>query len=1054
MAAYSFNEGVGTVVGDASGNNNNGTITGATWSASGKFGKAISIASARYVSVPDAGSLHLTTGMTLEAWVNPSALSGGWRTVIFKERPGGMAYSLYANNNSNRPVGQVFTTAEQNSTGTAQIPLNTWTHLATTYDGSALKFFVNGSQVSSVAVSGGIASSTGLLKMGGNAVWGEWFSGLIDEVRIYNRALSAAEIQTDLATPVVAQDATPPTAPTGLLMTARTQNSISVSWNASTDNVGVAGYGLYKNGASAGNSPVTTATLSGLSCGTSFSIGVDAVDQAGNRSPVTSINAATASCDTNPPTVQLTAPLANSTVTGAITVSANATDDSAIAGVQFKLDGANLGAEDTSSPYTVSWDTTTAANGPHVLSAVARDASANVTTSSPITITVQNQAPAAFVVDTLITRLAQPTQITFTPDGRMLILERAGIVLVVQPGSNRPEQTPFLQLSSVETSDERGALGIVLDPNFATNGFFYVMYTHSSLVNRVSRFTAVGNTASPASEQVLWQNDVQAAIYHQGGGLAFGPDGDLYISVGDNLTAASAQSLTTYNGKILRIKSDGTIPGDNPFYDGSGPNYDAIWALGLRNPFRFSFDQTTGKLFIGDVGEGLWEEVDLGRSGGNYGWPICEGTCGMPGMTDPIYAYNHNGRDASITGGVVYRGSQFGPGYDGSYFFGDYPQNWIKRLTFDGGGDLTGTQDFLPADGSSDGPYGDPVYICEGPDGSLYYVDIGALDVSNSGTIRRVRNLNGDQPPTVAASATPSTGAAPLTVSFSSLGTSDPEGRPLTYSWDFGDGGTSTAANPTHVYAAQGAFTARLAVSDGSNTAYAGPIQIRVGGPPVPTITSPANGSTFQAGQLINFTGGATDAEDGALSGSSLTWTVVFDHETHQHPGPGPVRRELRQLHDADQRSRLHRQHQLPDHPHRDGLVGSLDLHLRLHLPTQGERDVQLGTAGVDGPRRQPAPHDPVHVRQPDRLPPHDRHGVAAATRGQRLRIHVVVRRRQSDTRHRRSLGRSGLHDDLRQERCPERARRGLQLQRGQRQHQWPIHPERATPVRSRTQRG
>ena len=709
MAAYSFNEGVGTVVGDASGNNNNGTITGATWSASGKFGKAISIASARYVSVPDAGSLHLTTGMTLEAWVNPSALSGGWRTVIFKERPGGMAYSLYANNNSNRPVGQVFTTAEQNSTGTAQIPLNTWTHLATTYDGGALKLFVNGSQVVERRGVRRNRELDGLLKMGGNAVWGEWFSGLIDEVRIYNRALSAAEIQTDLATPVVAQDATPPTAPTGLLMTARTQNSISVSWNASTDNVGVAGYGLYKNGASAGNSPVTTATLSGLSCGTSFSIGVDAVDQAGNRSPVTSINAATASCDTNPPTVQLTAPLANSTVTGAITVSANATDDSAIAGVQFKLDGTNLGAEDTSSPYTVSWDTTTAANGPHVLSAVARDASANVTTSSPITITVQNQAPAAFVVDTLITGLAQPTQITFTPDGRMLILERAGIVLVVQPGSNRPDQTPFLQLSSVETSDERGALGIVLDPSFATNGFFYVMYTHSSLVNRVSRFTAVGNTASPASEQVLWQNDVQAAIYHQGGGLAFGPDGDLYISVGDNLTAASAQSLTTYNGKILRIKSDGTIPGDNPFYDGSGPNYDAIWALGLRNPFRFSFDQTTGKLFIGDVGEGLWEEVDLGRSGGNYGWPICEGTCGMPGMTDPIYAYNHNGRDASITGGVVYRGSQFGPGYDGSYFFGDYPQNWIKRLTFDGGGDLTGTQDFLPADGSSDGPYGDPV---------------------------------------------------------------------------------------------------------------------------------------------------------------------------------------------------------------------------------------------------------------------------------------------------------------------------------------------------------
>ena len=138
-------------------------------------------------------------------------------------------------------------------------------------------------------------------------------------------------------------------------------------------------------------------------------------------------------------------------------------------------------------------------------------------------------------------------------------------------------------------------------------------------------------------------------------------------------------------------------------------------------------------------------------------------------MTNPIYAYDHNGRDASITGGVVYRGTQFGPGFDGSYFYGDYPQNWIRRLTFDAGGSVTGSQSFLPADGSADGPYGDPVNICEGPT-ALYYVDIGPLDVPNSGTIRRVRNLNGDQPPSVSAHATPTNGAEPLTVAFSERG--------------------------------------------------------------------------------------------------------------------------------------------------------------------------------------------------------------------------------------------------------------------------------------------
>jgi glucose/arabinose dehydrogenase/PKD repeat protein len=469
----------------------------------------------------------------------------------------------------------------------------------------------------------------------------------------------------------------------------------------------------------------------------------------------------------------------------------------------------------------------------------------------------------------------------------MLILERDGTVLVVQPGATAPDPTPFLQLTTVSTSDERGALGITLDPGFASNGFFYVMYTHSSLRNRVARFTAAGNVAGVGSETVLWENDVDAAIYHQGGGLQFGSDGTLYVSVGDNLDRASVQDLRSYNGKILRIRTDGSVPADNPFNDGAGPNRDAIWALGLRNPFRFAIDAVSGRMYVADVGETSTEEVNLGVRGANYGWPTCEGPCSQAGLTDPIFSYLHGGRDASITGGFVFRGSSFGSGYDGSYFYADYAQNWIRRLTFDAAGNVVDSRAFVPLDGSSDGPYGDPVYLTQGPDGALYYVDIGPIGSANGGSIRRVRNTNADQPPLVRATASPTAGPAPLSVTFSSAGTTDPEGRALTFRWDFGDGTISTAPNPVHAYGTAGPYTARLAVSDGTNTSLSQPLSITVGSPPTPTILAPSAGATFRAGDVISYSGRATDAEDGTLPGSALAWTVVFHHEGHEHPGPG-----------------------------------------------------------------------------------------------------------------------------------------------------------------------
>jgi glucose/arabinose dehydrogenase len=465
----------------------------------------------------------------------------------------------------------------------------------------------------------------------------------------------------------------------------------------------------------------------------------------------------------------------------------------------------------------------------------------------------------------------------------MLVAERDGTIWVVPAGGNQVLPTPFLQIPDVVNDNERGLLGLTLDPQFATNGYVYAYYTHGTLHNRVSRFTAAGNQASAASEFVVWQNTADANVWHQGGDLQFGPDGYLYISVGDHLDSQSAQLLTSYNGKILRVDRDGLAPAGNPFYDGSGPNLDAIWARGLRNPFRFTIDPATGRMIIGDVGEGSWEEVDIGAAGADYGWPLCEGTCNTAGMTNPVLAYPHNGFDASITAGFVYRGTQFPPEYAGEFFYGDYAQNWIKRLTLDDSGRVTATHNFEPPDGDSNGPYGDIVDLAAGPDGSLWYVDAGPFENENAGAVRRIRNTNANQPPTAVAAATPTSGAAPLAVSFSSSGSADPEGRPLTYRWDFGDGATSTQANPSHTYAA-GSYTARLTTSDGDLETASSAITITAGTAPVPTIQAPTDGSTFRGGDVITYSGSATDAEDGTLPGSSLSWKIVFHHDTHIHP--------------------------------------------------------------------------------------------------------------------------------------------------------------------------
>jgi hypothetical protein len=402
VAAYGFEEASGSSVADGSNNSNTGTITGATRTASGRFGSALTFnGTSDWVTVPDASSLDLTNAMTLEAWVRPAAVTG-WRTVLMKEQTNGLVYSLYANTDTNRPSAHVNPGNEVDTRGTAQLAVNTWAHLAATYDGANLRLYVNGTLASTHAVTGNMVNSTGALRMGGNQPWGEWFSGQIDEVRVYRRALSASEIASDMSTPVnpAAIDSVPPSAP-GALTATGGLGQAQLSWGAATDNIGVVRYDVHRS-STAGFTPSaanrvaqvtgTSYTDTGMAAGAWY-YRVIAVDAAGNTGPASNEATATVTADTTAPTVSLTAPANGATVSGAVTVSASASDNVGIAGVQFKRGTTNIGSEDTSSPYSVSWDTTALANGSYTLTAVARDAAGNSTTSAPITVTVSNTAP-------------------------------------------------------------------------------------------------------------------------------------------------------------------------------------------------------------------------------------------------------------------------------------------------------------------------------------------------------------------------------------------------------------------------------------------------------------------------------------------------------------------------------------------------------------------------------------------------------------------------------------------------------------------------------------
>lgn len=328
--------------------------------------------------------------------------------------------------------------------------------------------------------------------------------------------------------------------------------------------------------------------------------------------------------------------------------------------------------------------------------------------------------------------LSNTTAMAIHPDGRVFVCQQTGELRVIK--NNVVLATPFTTLT-VNSTGERGLLGVAFDPNYATNRFVYVYYTATTptIHNRVSRFTADASNedvAVPGSEVVLLDLETLGATNHNGGAIHFGPDGKLYIAVGENAVSSNAQSLSNRLGKMLRINSDGTIPNDNPT---SFPNISgspsgvnrAIWAVGLRNPFTFTFQPGTNRMFINDVGQNTWEEIDLGVAGSNYGWPTCEGTCGTSGMTSPIYQYSSaSGPECAITGGAFYNPTTatFPAQYVGKYFFSDYCGGWMKTIDPSNPPATGAAPNFITGISS-------PVDIQVANDGSLYYLARGSNSV-------------------------------------------------------------------------------------------------------------------------------------------------------------------------------------------------------------------------------------------------------------------------------------------------------------------------------------
>ena len=527
--------------------------------------------------------------------------------------------------------------------------------------------------------------------------------------------------------------------------------------------------------------------------------------------------------------------------------------------------------------------------------------------------------PAGFGLRTVASGFTLPTAFAYRPDGRMLVAEKGGRVMIVNGGVNEV----YLDLrAEVNSGQDGGLLGLAVDGT----GQVFVFYTRETRPSAPDTSTSADVTiaayrqsaanplrADAATRRVLVSGLTVTPVNHVGGGLRFDGAGRLLISIGDGATfrdtdplALRSQDLDSLAGKLLRINpATGAGVPDNPYYDAASPASvrSRVIARGFRNPFRFGIDSLTGAVYVADVGWNDWEELNLVSPDAarpnrdrNFGWPCYEGAAAGPakqagyatdpataptcrtiytpaeggtgeGSTGPMVAITHaGGVGGSITGGPMYRGTAYPQQYRGAVFLADYAKD--KFMLYRPGSGLT--------DFGTTGSWGNPVDIQITPAETIAYASI------STGQIREITHINANREPVAVATATPASGAAPLRVTFSAAGSSDPDpGSTLTYSWNFGDGSSASGASASRTYA-RGSYTATLTVRDQLGATGTTTIPVDSGNTRPAISIQPAR-TSYRIGDTIPFTITATDAEDGTLAPSRVTWQIVVHHLDHLH---------------------------------------------------------------------------------------------------------------------------------------------------------------------------